>query len=174
MWIAGSCVALTRRLCSSGAVIPQRPQRPNCRMSRRRKIAPALREQIATRAQHRCSYCRSPQLIGVPMVFDHVVPLAAGGESVIENLCLSCYRCNEFKGAKSRVPDPETGTLVLLFHPCTQSWRDHFDWSEDSLKIVAMTACGRATIDALRLNDDRLVRARQIWKLVGLHPPLEE
>jgi len=39
--------------------------------------------------------------------------------------------------------------------------------------IVGRSACGRATIQALRLNDDRLVRARQIWKLVGLHPPLD-
>jgi hypothetical protein len=43
------------------------------------------------------------------MVLDHVIPLAAGGESTIDNLCLCCYRCNEFKGAKHQASDPQTG-----------------------------------------------------------------
>jgi len=143
-------------------------------MHRRRRIAASVRDAVAQQAQHRCSYCRSPQAIGVPMVLDHVVPLAAGGASSIDNLCLCCYRCNEFKGARSEARDPQTGSIVVLFNPCTQRWRDHFIWSEDGLHVLATSACGRATVEALRLNDDRLIRARQIWKLVGLHPPLEE
>jgi hypothetical protein len=108
------------------------------------------------------------------MVLDHVIPLAAGGESTFDNLCLCCYRCNEFKGACSQARDPQTGSIVVLFNPCTQRWRDHFIWSEDGLRVLATSAFGRATVEALRLNDDRLVRARQIWKLVGLHPPLDQ
>ncbi len=112
--------------------------------------------------------------MGVPMVLDHVIPLAAGGESTFDNLCLCCYRCNEFKGAKHQASDPRTGETTRLYNPCRDHWRDHFTWGEDGLMIVGKTACGRATVYALRLNDDRLVRARQIWKLVGLHPPLDQ
>jgi 5-methylcytosine-specific restriction endonuclease McrA len=42
-------------------------------------------------------------LVGIPMVVDHIVPLAAGGSSTSENLCLACYRCNEFKGPRTKV-----------------------------------------------------------------------
>lgn len=108
------------------------------------------------------------------MVLDHVIPLAAGGESTIGNLCLCCYRCNEFKGAKHQASDPQTGETTQLYNPCRELWRDHFTWEEGGLMIIGRSACGRATIHALRLNDDRLVRARQIWNLVGLHPPLDQ
>ena len=40
------------------------------------------------------------------MVVEHIVPLAAGGTFGMDNLCLSCYRCNEFKGARQQAPDP--------------------------------------------------------------------
>jgi 5-methylcytosine-specific restriction endonuclease McrA len=54
------------------------------------------------------------------MVVDHVVPLAAGGTSNIENLCLACYRCNEFKGPKSDALDPLSDKQVSLFKPNVQ------------------------------------------------------
>ncbi|MFZ2360322.1 MAG: HNH endonuclease signature motif containing protein [Anaerolineae bacterium] len=142
-------------------------------MSQRRKVAAEVRDLVAQRAGFRCSYCQSPQSVGVPMVLDHTIPLAAGGDSTVDNLCLSCYRCNEFKGARLQAPDPQTGEMIRLFNPCREQWRDHFAWAEEGRFIVGRSACGRATIQALRLNDDRLVRARQIWKLVGLHPPLD-
>jgi hypothetical protein len=139
----------------------------------RRKLPKAVRQRVAEQAGYRCSYCRSPEWAGVPMVIDHVTPLASGGSSAIENLCLACYRCNEFKGARLEVVDPLTGSSVTLFKPSIQSWRDHFAWSNDGLYVVGLTACGRATVETLHLNDDRLVQARRIWLLVGLHPPLE-
>jgi len=60
-----------------------------------------------------------------------------------------------------------------LFNPCTQEWHRHFAWSDDKLTVLGRTAVGRATIGALRLNNDWLVRARRIWISAGLHPPLE-
>ncbi|MEM7118577.1 MAG: hypothetical protein AAF614_39530 [Chloroflexota bacterium] len=62
---------------------------------------------------------------------------------------------------------------VSLFNPQTQIWNQHFAWSQDGLYAEGQTASGRATIDALRLNSERLVRARKIWMLVGLHPSLD-
>lgn len=141
-------------------------------MSSRKKIPDRIRRQVAERADHRCNYCRSPERAGVPMVMDHIIPLAAGGSSDIENLCLACYRCNEFKGAKLTALDPLTDNDVPLFNPNLQSWPDHFAWSKDGLHAVGLTACGRATVEALHLNAERLSQARQIWILVGLHPPL--
>ena len=111
--------------------------------------------------------------MGVPMVIDHVIPQSAGGATDLNNLALACYRCNEFKGARLNVPDPRTGEIVPLFNPCAQEWHKHFSWSGDGLRIIGRTAIGRATVEALRLNNDWLVRARRIWASAGLHPPLE-
>ncbi len=107
------------------------------------------------------------------MVMEHIIPLAAGGASDSANLCLACYRCNEFKGARMDGRDPQSGVTVPLFNPHTQVWRDHFAWSTDGLRMIGGTACGRATIETLRLNNDWLVQARRIWILAGIHPPLE-
>ncbi len=107
------------------------------------------------------------------MVVDHIVPLSAGGLSDVANLCLACYRCNEFKGAASAGRDPQSGATMPLFDPSRQFWGDHFEWSSDGLWLIGRTACGRATIEALRLNNDWIVQARRIWVLAGIHPPLE-
>lgn len=106
------------------------------------------------------------------MLIDHIVPISAGGPTKLENLCLACYRCNEFKGARIDVLDPLTGRTVPLFNPRAQAWREHFAWTTDGFQVVGLTATGRATIDALHLNDAWLIRARRIWTIAGLHPPL--
>jgi hypothetical protein len=107
------------------------------------------------------------------MVLEHVIPLSAGGSSKIENLCLACYRCNEFKWAHLQGRDPLTGQLIPLFNPLSQAWNEHFAWAESSLYVVGLTASGRATIDLLHLNNEWLVQARRIWMIAGLHPPLD-
>ena len=142
-------------------------------MAPRQRIPPAVRRRVAEWDGHRCAYCRSPQIVGIPMVVDHVVPLSAGGTSDPENLCLSCYRCNEFKGPRQRAADPHDGQPIALFHPRRQQWADHFAWAGDRVTIVGLTAVGRATIAALHLNNQWLVQARRLWIAIGLQPPLE-
>lgn len=140
-------------------------------MPRRPKISAAVRRQVMELDAGRCAYGRSPMIIGIPMVVEHCIPLVAGGLSTLDNLCLSCYRRNEFKGPRTEGPDPSDGVLVPLFHPRRQHWQEHFVRSEDGSRLVALTACGRATIETLRLNNEWLVQARRLWMLIGLHPP---
>jgi hypothetical protein len=142
-------------------------------MPARKAIPSRLRQQIAERGRHRCSYCRSPEAVGVPMVIDHVIPQSAGGTTSANNLALACYRCNEFKGARVNARDPHTGESVPLFNPCAHEWHRHFAWSADGLRIIGQTAIGRAAVEALHLNNDWIVSARRIWISAGLHPPLE-
>jgi hypothetical protein len=111
-------------------------------------------------------------LVGIPMVIDHIIPLQAGGTSTWENLCLAYYHCNEFKGSRTEATDPRTGQGTPLFHPRQDRWADHFAWEEDGRILRGLTPCGRATIEALRLNNAWLVQARRLWRLVGVHPPL--
>ena len=69
-------------------------------------------------------------------------------------------------------PDPATGQTTRLFNPRTQVWSEHFRWSEDGLRIVGLTPCGRATVAALHLSDDPdAITVRSFWVLAGWHPP---
>ncbi|MFN8487222.1 MAG: HNH endonuclease [Caldilineaceae bacterium] len=141
-------------------------------MPSRPKISATTRRQVAEWADHRCSYCRSPEIVGIPMVIEHIIPLAAGGSSAPQNLCLACYRCNEFKGSLLTAIDPLTGISTSFFHPRQQLWQDHFAWSQDGVQLIGITPCGRAMVEVLHLNSDWLIRARRIWIIAGIHPPL--
>ena len=107
-------------------------------------------------------------------MIDHIVPEAAGGQTVRENLCVACHSCNEFKGAQVEVLDPITGQQVRLFHPRQQHWREHFCWSEQGSHIIGLTPVGRATVVALNMNHPLIVEARYRWVQVGWHPPQDD
>lgn len=103
---------------------------------------------------------------------DHIVPLSAGGETTADNLCLSCPTCNRQKGTRQTALDPLSGQETPLFHPSTQSWGDHFTWSEDGATVIGLTPAGRTTIALLYMNRPVLVQMRRYWVALGLHPPL--
>jgi hypothetical protein len=126
-------------------------------------------ESIAERARSRCEYCHAPQrVVGYRLELEHIVPLARGGPTVPENLALSCRACNLAKAARIEALDPRTGKVAPLFNPRTQQWADHFRWSRDGTRIIGRTASGRATVVALRMNDDFRVIARVHWRRAGL------
>lgn len=133
-----------------------------------------LRRQVAEDARYRCGYCLTPQrIIGRPMTIEHIKPEASGGETVRENLWLACRRCNEFRGSRTHAVDPVTNETVPLFNPRTQSWNVHFAWNEEGIRVIGLTAVGRATVVALRLNNDEIVASRSLWVQAGWHPPLD-
>ncbi len=69
-----------------------------------RYIPDRLRQLVIERANNRCEYCGLAQ-VGQAATFhvDHVIPIAAGGETVEENLALACVSCSLRKGAKRQV-----------------------------------------------------------------------
>jgi hypothetical protein len=130
------------------------------------------RRRIADAAKDRCGYCQTQEIVsGIPLTVEHIIPRARGGNDDDANLWLSCRLCNEKKGVLIEAVDPETGETVPLFNPRTQMWPAHFEWSGDSTRIVPTTAIGRATVDALSLNDELRVHSRAIWVKAGYHPP---
>ncbi len=103
---------------------------------------------------------------------EHVIPLAQGGSDDESNLWLACPLCNSHKSDKISAVDPETGESCSLFNPRTQRWADHFRWSEEGIRIVGLSAIGRATVIALHLSDDPdALAVRSYWVLAGWHPP---
>jgi hypothetical protein len=138
----------------------------------RRRIPRSLRQRLVTESRNQCAYCHTLTAItGARPVIDHIIPEAAGGPTVWENLCVTCHSCNEFKGAQAESKDPLTGRRARLFHPRQQLWSEHFCWSEDGANVIGLTPVGRATVVALNLNHPTIVEARHRWAKVGWHPP---
>lgn len=136
-------------------------------------IPETLRRKVAETAHYRCGYClTSQEYTAMPMHIEHIIPLAAGGDSTESNLWLACPLCNGYKGIQTHHIDPETAKNTQLFNPRQQKWAEHFEWSEDGAQIVGKTACGRTTVIALKLNNEYLTRARSRWVMAGWHPPL--
>jgi hypothetical protein len=138
-------------------------------------ISAAIKARIREAAKNRCGYCQSQQkyVLGI-LEIEHMISTAAGGSDEEENLWLSCRLCNSYKGIQTKALDPISDQTVPLFHPRTQTWSEHFAWSEDGVYVMGLTPCGRATVLAIQLNNDYAVTVRQSWVSVGWHPPREE
>lgn len=131
-----------------------------------------IRQRVRQRAENRCEYCLSHQnYIWGRLQIDHIIPTSRGGTDTEENLCLACELCNQHKWAKIEGIDPQTNQRVPLFHPRKQRWSKHFTWSADGTRIVGLTACGRATVHALQLNNELAIIVRRNWIRAGWHPP---
>ncbi len=135
-------------------------------------IPTTLRHRVTEQARRRCGYCLSQEAItGFPMEVDHIFPKSLGGLTVEDNLWLACSLCNNHKGIRVTAEDPESAEIVRLFNPRFQSWDKHLSWSDSGIYIIGITAIGRATAKALKLNRPSLVEARKIWVDAGWHPP---
>lgn len=61
-----------------------------------RHISRAIKSQVWTRDQGKCTMCGSPRNLNI----DHVKPIALGGNSNPENLRLLCFHCNQRQAMK--------------------------------------------------------------------------
>jgi hypothetical protein len=124
-------------------------------------LSTELRLQVRADAGARCGYCHAPEaFLGMPLDIEHIAPEALGGLAVRDNLWLACSRCNDFKGDRTQARDPMTCERVPLFNPRVQHWVGHFVWSLDGTHIHGQTPIGRATVEALRLNNGFIIVAR--------------
>ena len=131
----------------------------------------SIRDRVRRQAGNRCGYCRSRQeYVFAPLEIEHIVPVARGGGDEESNLWLACRLCNSYKGAQVEGIDPLTGKREPLFNPRTQQWGEHFLWDESGTKVEGLTPCGRATIQALQLNNILAVTVRRAWVQAGWHP----
>lgn len=70
--------------------------------------------------------------------------------------------------------DPVTGQSEPLFNPREHNWSDHFVWTSDGLRVVGRTPTGRATVNSLRFNRERVIPIRAADIAVGRHPPEDD
>jgi hypothetical protein len=131
-----------------------------------------LQRSIRQQFNNTCAYCQTAEYLTVTTFeIEHIVPLSAGGQTLLENLCLACPSCNRYKAARQTAINPNTGQQEKLFNPQTQQWKYHFKWSEDGTEIMGITPEGQTTISALKMNRPQMIRVRKMWVKLGEHPP---
>jgi hypothetical protein len=125
------------------------------------------------RAGNRCEYCtlsQESQVATFPV--DHIIPVALGGKTELDNLACACPRCNAQKWTHVEAQDVVSGNRVPIFNPRSQAWDDHFRWSQSNPVVLEpLTPTGRATVALLDLNSPQHLRVRQWLAALRLHPP---
>lgn len=135
-------------------------------------ISEAVRNAVRERANGCCEYCRiSADCVYAKMHIDHIEPQVLGGSDDENNLCFTCPNCNIAKGSLISALDPLTEQATPLFNPRNQYWAEHFTWANDRATILGLTACGRATVKALKINFLESLEFRRIMVSIGLYPP---
>ncbi|MEM7116176.1 MAG: HNH endonuclease signature motif containing protein [Chloroflexota bacterium] len=132
-------------------------------------IPVALRRLVYERANGRCEYCLIAEAtFWLKHQVDHIIAEQHGGSTTASNLALACIDCNRDKGPNIASIDWETGKVVPLFNPRTQSWDDHFALFR--AEIQPLTPTGQATARLLSFNSrERLIIRRELI-LAGLYP----
>lgn len=124
------------------------------------------RQLVRDRAAMRCEYCRLHQAFhDSPFQIEHVISKKHKGSDGDENLALSCYNCNAFKGPNIAGIDPLTQKMTRLFHPRRDRWEDHFSWVGPEL--VGLSDVGRTTIEVLRINQEENIALRRLLIALG-------
>ena len=119
----------------------------------------AVRRAVRQRAGDRCEYCRLPQeAVDATFHIEHIIALQHGGQDDPSNLALACDRCNLYKGPNLTSIDLETGTIVPLFHPRQDSWRENFAFQRP--RIIGLSPKGRVTVQLLNMNSLRRMQLR--------------
>ena len=79
-------------------------RRPASPIAASREPIPAgLRFAVLRRDGFRCAYCGRGEAEGVKLHLDHIVPVARGGRTELENLVTACVTCNVGKSASDLV-----------------------------------------------------------------------
>jgi hypothetical protein len=95
------------------------------------------------------------------------VSVKHGGKTILENLALSCSRCNRNKGSDLSTILQDKGPPIPLYNPRTDFWTDHFEVK--SGEICPKSEVGEATIKILNFNTPERVLGRQLLIQAGLY-----
>ncbi len=124
-------------------------------------IPTALRNLVYERADGCCEYCLISETVSFAKhQIDHIIAEKHGGQTVEENLALSCAVCNKHKGSDIASIDGETGAIVSLFNPRQDVWSEYF--KIENGVFIGLTPNARATIRLLQINNAARVEERRI------------
>jgi hypothetical protein len=129
----------------------------------------SLQNIVWQRARGACEYCQLSSSCD-PLAFqiDHIIAQKHRGQTISENLALSCLRCNAHKGPNIAGIDPVSRQITALFHPRNDRWEEHFRW--EGPLLIGLTPAGRATIAVLEINNPLRVAFREMLIAEGVLP----
>ena len=100
------------------------------------------------------------------------MPRVLGGQTILNNLALSCPGCNLAKAQRVRGADASGIERELFnprgYEPWSLGWHLHFDLDRQTGRIVAITPVGEATIAALNMNSRQRAFASKLQMAAGL------
>ena len=79
------------------------------------------RANIYARDDYTCQYCGKKHP-SEDLTFDHVTPVAMGGQKKWDNIVTACFRCNHRKGGRT----PELAGMHLVRQPTEPHWLPAF------------------------------------------------
>ncbi len=124
-------------------------------------IPTALRNLVYERADGCCEYCLISETVSFAKhQIDHIIAEKHGGQTIEENLALSCTLCNKHKGSDISSVDNETGAIVPLFNPRNDVWSAHF--RIEKRVFIGLTPKARVTIRLLQINNSARIEERKI------------
>jgi len=134
------------------------------------RISDEMRWLVRDRAKRCCEYCGLPDRLQVGgFEVDHISPRSRGGVTVAENLAYARPHCNDRKWTHTHALDTVSSQVVALFHPRSDRWEYHFEWSVASQQeLIGKTPIGRATIACLQLNHPELLAIRSELLRLGI------
>ena len=97
---------------------------------------------------------------------DHIIARQHDGPTSLENLALSCVRCNSYKGPNIAGLTPNSRELTRLFHPRQDAWNEHFRF--DGPAIIGTTEVGSTTVELLQMNHPDYLILRESLMAEGL------
>ncbi len=134
-------------------------------------ISAEIRKLVIERASGRCEYCLIHQDFSIyTHEVDHIIAVKHGGETIADNLALSCLSCNRHKGSDFATIDQLTKEIVPLFNPRSHVWDKHF-YLEGAL-IEGKTQIGQGTAKLLQFNLPNRVLQRQVLMSQKQYPVL--
>jgi hypothetical protein len=133
-------------------------------------IPTSLRQEVLERAGGCCEYCRlNLTTSAFNFTIDHIIAEKHDGETLLDNLCLSCFLCNSFKGSDLTSVDREYGFQITpLFNPRLQQWDDHFVLQGS--QIIGRSGEGRVTAKMLQFNTSERMEHRTTLIRLGSYP----
>lgn len=134
-------------------------------------VSNELRQHVYKRAMGCCEYCLiHDEDHYLPHEVDHIISIKHRGTTDPENLCLSCFDCNRYKGSDIGSYDLDSNTFVSLFNPRTMVWSEHFQMGAGGY-LHPISAHGRVTAFLLRLNSENRLLRRAALIQQSRYPP---
>lgn len=130
-------------------------------------VPESLRRAVIERAEGKCEYCLLDERHALKKhEVDHIRAEKHGGATTYENLCLSCFECNRYKGSDLSSVDPVTDNITPLFNPRHDDWKAHFTLLPNG-RVEGKTPKGRATILLLEFNHPERITLRSVLIEIG-------